>query len=121
MSYFYACAYSMERDEESHIHCTRDTERFRTHELILKDYTRMTVMRLDKADMDRKRFASTAVGVPGSAWNILTALTTPRITGEEALLRSEFPDKTIIVTNFADRTTSWYFSRAGIKQKEHKR
>lgn len=117
MSYFYACAHhSNNSNEDSHIHCIRDTERFRTHELILNDYSRIVVMRLDKAEMDRKRPTSSPVVVPGSAWNILSALTTPRVTGEEVLLRSEFPGKSIVITNFADKTTSYYIKQNGDKR-----
>lgn len=112
ISYFYACAHN---DAENKVHCIRDTEWFRTQGLILNDYSRMVVMRLDKVEMDRKRPVASSAGVPGSAWNILTALTTPHITGEEALLRSEFPGKTITVTNFSDRVTVLYAKQKGDK------
>jgi hypothetical protein len=115
MSYFYACAHSTDRDAEAEIHCIRDTEKFQTHELILKDYRRMTVMRLDKAEMDRKRPVASTAGVPWSAWNMFSALTTPSITGEEVHLRSEFPGKSIMITNFADKTTSCLIKQKGDK------
>lgn len=115
MSYFYACAQSNDLDAEFNIHCVRDTEKFQMQELILNGYTNMALFRLDKTDMERKRPVSSTAGAPRSAWNILSILTTPHITGEEAHLRSEFPGKSIAVTNFADQATAYYY-----KQKESK-